>query len=89
LGFGSDVGGSIRVPAHFNGIVGFKPTQGRLSIALSHVAKISEVELLAPHFPPAPGPLARSVNDAIEVFKIQCDGKARYHDPFLSTKVFD
>ena len=26
LGIGTDIGGSIRIPAAFNGIVGFKPT---------------------------------------------------------------
>ena len=30
LGFGTDVGGSIRLPAHMNGICGIKPTLGRL-----------------------------------------------------------
>jgi fatty acid amide hydrolase len=29
LGIGTDIGGSIRLPAHFSGCVGFKPTQDR------------------------------------------------------------
>ncbi|HRE26460.1 MAG TPA: amidase family protein, partial [Anaerolineales bacterium] len=31
LGIGGDIGGSIREPAHFCGIAGFKPTSGRLT----------------------------------------------------------
>lgn len=54
LAVGTDGGGSIRIPAAFTGVVGFKPTFGRVPVwppsafgTLSHV-----------------GPMARSVEDA-------------------------
>jgi amidase len=45
LGLGTDLGGSIRVPANFCGIVGLRPTVGRLSSA--------------GHIPVLPGPLGK------------------------------
>ncbi|MBB2205814.1 amidase [Gluconacetobacter takamatsuzukensis] len=53
---GTDMGGSVRIPAAFCGVVGFKPSLGRIPMTIlpSQFDNIS-------HF----GPLARTVDDAI------------------------
>jgi len=64
-GVGSDGGGSIRVPAHFSGICGLKPTPGRIP--------------LTGHYPPpggaftwmgVVGPMGRTVADVRALFEV-------------------
>jgi fatty acid amide hydrolase len=58
LGLGSDMGGSIRLPAHACGVHGIKPTSGRLTMAGLAVLYTGQEAILA-----QPGPLARNVAD--------------------------
>lgn len=58
---GTDTGGSIRVPAAWNGLVGFKPTQGTV--------EMGGVVPLCRQFDVA-GPIVRSVEDAALVLSL-------------------
>ena len=64
-GIGSDGGGSVRIPAHFCGIVGLKPTPGRVSAA-GHVPAINHPGGLLG----VAGPMARTVKDVKALFEV-------------------
>src|SRR5580700_3332586 len=73
LAIGSDTGGSIRQPAAFCGIVGMKPTYGRVS-RYGLVAFASSLDQL--------GPLASDVAGAAALLEVMSG-----HDPHDSTSV--
>ena len=61
LDLGSDIAGSIRLPAHYCGIYGFMPTDGRVSTA-GHVPPLPNQTRYVRHMLRM-GPLARSIED--------------------------
>ncbi|KAK5045074.1 hypothetical protein LTR84_010222 [Exophiala bonariae] len=60
VGWGTDIGGSIRIPSHMNGLWGLKPSSGRLSYQGVEVSTDGQQ-----HVPSAVGPMARSLESII------------------------
>src|ERR1019366_940490 len=74
-GVGSDGGGSIRVPAHFSGICGLKPTPGRIPAAGHFPGSVGPFTQLG-----VVGPMARSVDDVKLLYEVMAgpdDGDVR------------
>src|SRR5580704_630180 len=64
-GVGSDGGGSIRVPAHFSGICGLKPTPGRIPATGHFPESAGPFALIG-----VVGPMARTVADLKVLFEV-------------------
>ena len=76
VGIGEDTGGSVRLPASFNNLVGLKPTPGLISRhGMSPLVKFQD----------SAGPMCRTVEDMIRVLNIIAGFDAK--DPFTSTAV--
>lgn len=76
IGFGTDIGGSIRIPATYNGVYGLKPSVGRVSYL--RVTNSAEAQLCIPS---VIGPLAKSLEEIEFIMKVVVGSKCWTLDP--------
>ncbi|RDA85218.1 hypothetical protein CP532_3284 [Ophiocordyceps camponoti-leonardi (nom. inval.)] len=79
LGVGSDIGGSVRVPAAFNGVYGFKPSSGRLPCS-GFECTMMGFESVAGTF----GPMGRSVEDLDLFMRVVLAAEPWLRQPMLA-----
>lgn len=77
-GLGSDLAGSIRIPAHFCGIAGLKPTTGLVSGEGQFPTSTGPYSLGA-----VIGPMARTVNDLKLLYRVLINAGESEPDPRL------
>ena len=78
VGFGTDIGGSIRIPASFNGIYGLRPSSGRLPYEGMANNMDGQNTVLS-----VVGPMARSVADLRLVTRAILQTRPWLHDPLV------
>jgi len=81
-GLGSDLAGSVRIPAHFCGICGLKPTTGRVPGEMQFPPSIGPYSLGA-----VIGPMARTVSDLRLLFSAL--SKDPFADEFFGSTSYD
>jgi amidase len=79
VGFGTDIGGSIRIPAAFNGLYGIRPSSGRLPYEGMANSMDGQNSILS-----VVGPLATSVGALKLVIKGLLSQEPWLHDPLVS-----
>ncbi|KAL1960109.1 hypothetical protein VTO42DRAFT_281 [Malbranchea cinnamomea] len=75
-GFGTDIGGSVRIPSAFNGIYGIRPSAGRIPYEGAANSMDGQNSILS-----VIGPLATSVRSLKLLFQSVLSTKPWLHDP--------
>ncbi|GAB7351739.1 hypothetical protein MBLNU459_g2323t1 [Dothideomycetes sp. NU459] len=87
LGVGTDVGGSIRIPAMCNGLVGIKPSHGRVTYAGLESGSKEGADAIA--IRASAGPIATSVRDCEMFMRVLADLEAWKLDPEVLPQTWD
>ncbi|XPS70934.1 Amidase [Ascochyta lentis] len=76
IGWGTDIGGSIRIPSHMNGLYGLKPSSTRLPYQGVSVSTDGQE-----HVPSVIGPMSRCIDSLVAVTKAVLDAAPWDRDP--------
>ena len=76
IGWGTDIGGSVRIPAHMMGLYALKPSSGRLPYLGCQVSTAGQE-----HVPSVIGPMARSLESIETVTRIVINQQPWMEDP--------
>ncbi|RDW77691.1 hypothetical protein BP6252_05744 [Coleophoma cylindrospora] len=79
VGWGTDIGGSIRIPSHMNGLYGLKPSSARFPYHGTPVSTEGQE-----HVPSAIGPMTRSLSSMTTITKAVIDAEPWMLDPRVS-----
>jgi amidase len=83
IGIATDIGGSIRAPAAFNGLYGIRPTSRRVSYR-GNTAFTGQASILS-----SIGPVGRSLRDISTMLKVWNDFEPWLHDPAVMAKKWE
>ena len=83
VGIGSDIGGSIRFPSHFNGVIGFKPGKYTTSMNGHYPSSLEQLQTRMLGL----GPLGKSVQDMELIYQII--SKVPYENKDLTDMTID
>jgi amidase len=78
VGFGTDIGGSVRIPAGFNYLYGLRPSSGRMPYQGAANSMDGQSTILS-----VIGPLAPTARSLTLLFKTVLSQEPWYHDPLV------
>lgn len=87
LGVGTDVGGSIRIPAMCNGIYGFKPSAQRIPYVGQEGGQREGISKIG--LPASAGPIATSIRDCELFLRTISNSKPWERDPYIAYGLWD